>query len=301
MGDLRTGKTTMKQILREPLTHFLLLGGLIFAVHAWRGKDEPEAASKDRIEVTAGTLAWLSEGFAKQLHRAPDEAELRGMVNDHIREEVLYREALTLGLDRNDTIVRRRMAQKMEFLSQDIAASVEPDEAALRKYFTANASRYAEAARVSFRQVYFSKDKRGDKLAADAKAALEALAKGADEETMGDPSLLPLEFENAHADEITATFGDGFADELKDMPAGEWRGPLASGYGLHLILVGGRAEPQVVAYESVRDAVRRDFSEDRRRKANLDFISGLKQRYEITVDETALEKAAAPPEATVIR
>ncbi len=125
----------IKRILREPLAHFLLLGALIFAVHAWRGKDGTETSTKDRIEVTAGTLAWLGEGFSKQWHRAPDEAELRGMVNDHIREEVLYREALAMGLDRNDTIVRRRLAQKMEFLSQDIAATVEPDEAALREYF----------------------------------------------------------------------------------------------------------------------------------------------------------------------
>ncbi len=291
----------IKRILREPLAHFLLLGALIFAVHVWRGKDGTETSTKERIEVTAGTLAWLGEGFAKQWHRAPDEAELRGMVNDHIREEVLYREALAMGLDRNDTIVRRRLAQKMEFLSQDIAASVEPDEAALREYFTGNTARYAEAARVSFRQAYFSRDKRGDKLATDAKAALEALAKGADEETMGDPSLLPLEFENAHAGEITATFGDGFAEALRDMSVGEWRGPVASGYGLHLILITGRAEMEAVTFESVRDAVLRDFSEERRREANLDFISRLKQRYEITIDENALEKAAAPPAATVIR
>lgn len=291
----------IKRILREPLAHFLLLGAVIFAVHAWRGKGEPEASSKDRIEVTAGTLAWLGEGFAKQWHRAPDEAELRGMVNDHIREEVLYREALALGLDRNDTIVRRRMSQKMEFLSQDIAATVEPDEEELRKFFTENASRYAEAARVSFRQAYFSKEKRGDKLAADAKAALEALAKGADEGSMGDPSLLPHEFENAHAHEITTTFGEGFAEGLKEMPEGKWGGPVASGYGLHLILITGRAELETVTFESVRDAVLRDFSEERRRKANLDFISRLKQRYEITVDEIALKKAASPQEATVIR
>lgn len=291
----------IKRILREPLAHFLVLGALIFAMNAWRGKDGRETSSKDRIEVTVGTLAWLGEGFAKQWHRAPDEAELRGLVNDHIREEVLYREALALGLDRNDTIVRRRMAQKMEFLSQDIAASVEPNEAELRRYFTENTAKYAEAARVSFRQVYFSKDKRGDKLAADAKAALEALAKGGDEETMGDPSLLPHEFENAHSNEITASFGDGFAEELKDMPTGEWRGPVASSFGLHLLRVSGRAEIQAVAFESVRDAVLRDFSEERRRQANLDFIARLKQRYEITVDETALKKAAAPPETTVIR
>jgi hypothetical protein len=291
----------IRRILREPLTHFLLLGALIFAVNAWRGGDRQEEAARGRIEITTGTIAWLGEGFAKQWHRAPDKEELRGMVNDHIREEVLYREALALGLDRNDTIVRRRMSQKMEFLSQDIAATVEPDEAELRKFFTENASRYVEAARVSFRQAYFSKEKRGDKLAADAKAALEALAKGADEASMGDPSLLPHEFENAHAHEITTTFGEGFAEGLKEMPEGKWGGPVASGYGLHLILITGRAELETVTFESVRDAVLRDFSEERRRKANLDFISRLKQRYEISVDEIALKKAASPQEATVIR
>lgn len=218
----------MKRILREPLTHFLLLGALIFAAHAWRGKVGSEDAAKDRIEVTAGTLAWLGDGFTKQWHRAPDETELRGLVNDHIREEVLYREALAMGLDRNDTIVRRRMAQKMEFLSQDIAAAVEPDEAALRKFFEENAARYAQAARVSFRHVYFSKDRRSEKLTVDAKAALEALANGADEETLGDPSLLPHEFENAHADEITAAFGDKFAADVVALLEGGWRGPVAS-------------------------------------------------------------------------
>lgn len=291
----------MKRILREPLTHFLLLGMLIFAAHAWRGKDGSGAAPKDRIEVTAGTIAWLGEGFAKQWHRAPDEMELRGLVDAHIREEALYREALALGLDRNDTIVRRRMAQKMEFLSQDIAAAVVPDEPALRKFFTENPARYAQAARVSFRQVYFSKDRRGDKLTVDAQAALEALVKGADEEAMGDPSLLPHEFENADANEITASFGDKFAAEMTDMPEGEWRGPVASSYGLHLILVSGRAEPQAVAYEAVRDAVLRDFSEQRRQQANLDFIGRVKQRYQITVDETALVEAAARSNATAIR
>ncbi len=290
----------MKRILHEPLIHFLLLGALIFAAHAWRGEEGPENAPKDRIEVTAGTIAWLSEGFAKQWQRDPDKEELRGLVEAHIREEVLYREALAMGLDRNDTIVRRRMAQKMEFLSQDIAAAVEPDEAALREYFTENAARYEKAARLSFRQVYFSKDKRGDKLAADAQAALQALAQGADEETLGDPSLLPYEFENADPNEITASFGNGFVTAMTDLPEGGWRGPVASAYGLHLVMVSGRSEPPAVAFEAVRDAVLRDFTEDRRQAANVEFMGRLKQRYQITVHEPTPDGTAAPPIATAI-
>lgn len=291
----------IKRIFREPLTHFLLLGALIFGIHAWRGEEREEGATKERIEVTAGTIAWLGEGFAKQWHRAPDQAELRGLVDDHIREEVLYREALAMGLDGNDTIVRRRMAQKMEFLSQDIAAAVEPDEAALRQYFSENAARYAKAARVSFRHVYFSKDRRGEKLTVNAKAALEALANGGDEETMGDPFLLQHEFQNAHADEITAAFGEDFAAEVVAMREGGWRGPIESSYGMHLVLMTRREEPQAVAFEAARDAVLRDFSEERRRGANLEFIKRLKQRYQVTVDETALRGASARSDATVIR
>jgi peptidyl-prolyl cis-trans isomerase C len=292
----------MKRFLREPLLHFVLLGTLIFGVRAWRGEDESkDAPPKDRINVAAGTIAWLGEGFAKQWHRAPNEVEMRGLVDDHIREEVLYREALAMGLDRNDTIVRRRMAQKMEFLSQDITAAVEPDEAALRSYFAENTAHYAKAQRVSFRHVYFSKDRRGENVSADAAKSLEALANDADEETMGDPFLLRHDFENADANEITAVFGDRFTAEVMDMKEGGWRGPVASSYGLHLVLISGRAEPQAVAFETARDAVLRDFSEVRRREANLDFVRRLKQRYQITVDETALNEAAAHSNATVVR
>jgi peptidyl-prolyl cis-trans isomerase C len=290
-----------KRILHEPLTHFLLMAALIFAAHAWRSKDDNDDTPQDRIEVTAGTLSWLKEGFAKQWSRAPDETELRGLVDNHIREEVLYREALELGLDRNDTIVRRRMAQKMEFLSQDIAASVEPDEVTLREFFTESAARYAMAPRISFRHVYFSKERRGDKLDGDAKAALEALTNGANEESMGDPSLIPHEFENADPKEIAATFGDHFAAGLTAIPQGGWRGPVASSYGLHLILVSGRSEPETVAFETVRDAVMRDVVEARRQQANLDFIDRLKQRYEIKVDEAALKETAARSGATAVR
>ena len=154
----------MKTIFKEPLLHFVLIGALIFGVSAWREGQRPAENAAAHIEVTAGTIAWLREGFCKQWHREPDADELRGLVNDHLREEVLYREALAMGLDRDDSIVRRRMAQKMEFLTQDIAAAVEPDDAALRKFFEENAARYAKAARVSFRHVFFSKERRGTKL-----------------------------------------------------------------------------------------------------------------------------------------
>jgi peptidyl-prolyl cis-trans isomerase C len=291
----------VKKLTREPLLHFLLLGALIFAVNAWREKQRPAETEMARIEITAGTIAWLSEGFAKQWHRAPDAAELRGLVNDHLREEVLYREALALGLDGNDTIVRRRLAQKMEFFGQDIATAVEPDEATLRKFFEKNSARYAKAARVSFRHVYFSKDRRGDRLEADAREALAALAKGADEEPVGDPFLREHEFAAASETDIASALGRDFAAQVVTLPAGEWRGPVASSYGVHLVRVSERAEPQAVGFEAVREAVVRDFSEERRLAANADFIRRLKERYLISVDEAALNDAATPSTKTAMK
>jgi parvulin-like peptidyl-prolyl isomerase len=289
------------KIFREPLLHFVVLGALVFAVNAWRERRRPADNAPARIEVTAGSIARLCEGFTGQWHRAPDADELRGMVNDHVREEVLYREALAMGLDRDDSIVRRRMAQKMEFLTQDIAAAVEPDEATLRKFFEQNAGRYAKAARVSFRHVFFSKERRGTRLEAHAGEALAALVNGASEETMGDPWLREHEFTEADADEIGASLGREFAEAVTAMPAGEWRGPVASSYGLHLVRVSGRAEAQPVAFEAVRDAVARDFSDERRRTANRELLERLKAQYRITVDEAALNGATAPPTKTATR
>jgi hypothetical protein len=291
----------VKKLTREPLLHFLLLGALIFAVNAWRERQGPAKAQTAHIEITAGTIAWLSEGFTKQWHRAPDGDELRGLVNDHLREEVLYREALALGLDGNDTIVRRRMAQKMEFLGQDIATAVEPAEAALRKFFEQNSARYAKAARISFRHVYFSKDRRGAQVEADARAALDALAKGASEETVGDPFLREHEFAAASETDIASALGSGFAAQVVTLPAWEWRGPVASSYGVHLVRVSERAEPQAVEFAAVRDAVLRDFSEERRLAANSDFIRRLKERYLISIDEKALDDAAAPSTRTAAK
>lgn len=287
--------------LKEPLLHFALLGMVIFAVSAWRERQRPAENAAANIEITAGTIAWLREGFTRQWHREPDADDLRGLLNDHLREEMLYREALALGLDRDDSIVRRRMAQKMEFLTQDIAATAEPDDAALRKFFDENAARYARAARVSFRHVFFSKERRGANLEKDAGEALVALANGASDETMGDPFLREHEFTDANADEIAAALGREFAEKVTVTPAGEWRGPFASSYGVHLVRVIERGESQPATFEAVRDAVAGDFSDERRRTANHDFLERLKTQYRITVDEAALINAAAPSTKTATR
>ena len=245
-----------------------------------------------RIEVTAAIIERLRAAYERQFGQPPDVEELREQVTAHIREEVLCREALAMGLDRDDTIVRRRLAQKMEFLANDIASAAEPTDAELREFFTKNSARYAKPGRVSFRHVYFSGEKRGAGADPAAREALAALAKGASDETMGDPFLHGFEFAEREPADVIAAFGAEFARQLENQAPGEWRGPVASTYGLHLVRVEARTDPRGVKLAEVRETVLRDFNDERRQTANREVYEKLRQRYQVTVDETALAKAA---------
>jgi len=236
----------------------------------------------------------LRMGFERQFGKPPTVVELRGLVTGHVREEVLFREALALGLDRDDIIVRRRLAQKMEFLTADLANVTEADEAAVRAYFTQHAVQYARPAQVSFRQVYFSREKRGAQAEAAAREALAALAKGGSDDAMGDAFLHGFKFEKSDPQEMTALFGGEFAAQVGTLPAGEWRGPIASTYGFHLVRVEARGAVQPASFEQVRVSVVRDFNEERRSAANREIFAKLLGRYQVAVDEAALVKAAAP-------
>ena len=291
----------MKKLLKEPLLHFLLLGAALFALNAWRAKERPADAAAPRIEVTAAVIEQLRAASERQFGKAPNAEELRGLVMAHIREEVFYREALALGLDRDDTIVRQRLAQKMEFLTGDIAGAAEPADAVVREFFEKNAARYAKSGRVSFRHVYFSKEKRGAGAEAAAAEALAALAKGASDETMGDPFLHGFEFAEREQDDVIAAFGREFAEKLAAQPTGEWSGPVVSSYGLHLVRVEARMEPRAVKFDEVRETVLRDFHDERRRTANSEIFQKLRERYQVTVDEAALAQATAPASKTAQR
>lgn len=283
----------MKRITREPLVHFLALGALLFGLNAWRDDSRVDAKSPASIEVTAAVIEHLRAGYERRSGQAPDAEELRGLVTAHIREEVLCREALALGLDRDDSIVRQRLAQKMEFLTADLVGAAEPPEAALQAYFATNAARYARPARFSFRHVYFSREKRGPGAEAAAHEALTALGKGLSDAEMGDAFLHGFEFAERGPEDLTALFGPEFATGLAARPLNAWSGPVASSYGLHLVRIEFRAEPKPVTLAQARPAVLRDFQEEQRRTANREIFERLKQRYQITVDEAALTNAPA--------
>jgi hypothetical protein len=277
-------------LLREPLVHFLIAGSLLFGGYEWlnRGVPRPEAANP--VRIGKGELRWLSETFASQWHRQPTADELRDLLATLVNEELLAREARALGLDQDDTIIRRRLAQKLAFLIEDTSRIVEPDEAELRRYHAAHAERYRTEALVSFRQVMFSPQRRPN-AEGDARQALAALTPASTEPPEGDPLLIERSFADIDARAVSALFGASFAEILFGLPPGSWSGPVRSSFGVHLVQVTLMRGAEPRRFEDVRQAV----SEDWRRQKNADtrqaYLTRLRQKFGVTIDDQALSMA----------
>jgi hypothetical protein len=277
----------LRRLLREPLLHFLLLGGALFLIFGRGGTD---SSGDDRqIMVRDTDVKRLVAAFAQTWHRPPDADELQTQIDDYIREEVLYRTALTLGLDKDDLIIRRRLRQKMEFTFEDTVPP--PQEGELRAYFVAHADKFRSHPLISFRQVFVSLQ-RGNTAETDARRILTQLASATPgASSQGDTLLLGEGFEQTPLDRITALFGDEFAGALAVTPPGRWVGPLRSGYGLHLVLVTASQPATLPPFAQVRSAVEREWFAEHRAAALKAQYQALLARYRVTVEKPS---AAAP-------
>lgn len=281
--------TSWRNWRREPLMHFLVLGMALFAFYRWQNPPgSTTGPAPQEIVVTRGRIANLAESFARVWQRPPTQAELDGLIEDYVREEVLYREALALGLDRDDTILRRRLRQKMEFISEDVAAQAEPTDDELQQYFAEHADAYRVDPRLSFRHVYLSTDRRGETVRDDAAVLLEELrgaGTDADISEIGDPLMLEPQFVDIPLRDVASLFGAAFATQLADVPAGEWTGPVESGYGLHLVYLDDRTPGRLPELADVREAVLRDWLAEQRREANEALYHALREQYTITIEQ----------------
>lgn len=278
----------MKTWLREPLLHFLLLGAALFALYRWVGGED---AAPEKIVVSAATIERLADSWGRTWQRPPTRPELDALIEGYVREEVLYREAVAAGLDRDDTIIRRRLMQKMEFVSEDLAAQDEPDDAELSRYLEKHQETFRTPAHVSFTHVYLSAERRGDDLQRDAARILEQLRRtrvDANAGALGDSLALASEYQDIAADELDRLFGEGFSTGLAALPKGEWAGPIESGYGLHLVRVSDYRPGLLPDLTAIRAQVLREWSLEQRQKQSDDFYRQLRARYSITV-ETAPE------------
>lgn len=281
-----------KAILREPLVHFLLLGGALFLWFDWSGGGA--GASSTRLVLGAGQIEHLEAAFAKTWQRPPDEAELKGLVDEWVREEIAVRESMAMGLDRDDTVIRRRLRQKFEFLVEDVAALVPPGDAELQAWLAKHPERFRREPEVAFRQVYLSRERRGEGAEADARALLARLAAAgpaAAIEELGDRIQLPQEIELAPLGEVARLFGDGFAEQVGAAAPGSWSGPIASGYGLHLVFVRERIESALPDLAAVRSAVEGEVIAERRRRQLADTYDRLLEKYTVVVEK----REASPP------
>lgn len=280
----------MKRILREPLVHFLLLGAVLFIAYGLVSKP----GSSDRpgkIIVTQGQIDQLASGFAKTWQRPPTTEELAGLVRDLVREEVYCREAMAMGLDKDDSVIRRRLRQKLEFISDDVAAIREPTDADLNAYLQSHPDRFRVEQRFTFSQVYLDPAKHGENLARDIAELLVQLNRAggqANALALGDSFLMEHTFTATPTSEIAKEFGEKFAAKLGELSPGTWQGPVESGYGAHLVFVSERTEGRVPALAEVRDDVRREWADAARLELNEKFYQELLKHYTVTIDSPHL-------------
>jgi len=266
------------------LLHFLLLGAGLFLLFRIVGGD---SQAPREIVVTEARVEALAESFARTWMRPPTAQELTGLVDDYVKEEIFYREAVTMGLDRDDVVIRRRLRQKLEFISEDVAAAQEPTEQQLHAYLDAHAEKFVEPDRQSFQQVYFSPERRGEAAVRDAEKLLNELRAGrgpADPAEAGDPTLLPPGLEAATPQQIANTFGEEFALQVAEAPVGQWAGPARSSFGWHVLRVAERSPGTTPTLEAIRPIVAREWQSEQRQRLGDQFYQAMRSQYDVRVE-----------------
>lgn len=279
-------------LLREPLLHFLMIGAALFII--FYQINDTQIKTDNRIIITQTDLDRLAATWLRSMGRPPSTQQREQQLKHYIREQVLYREAMTMGLDQNDVIVRRRLAKKMEYLFNDLSFIAEPTETELSSFLSEHAAKFTLPATITFSQVYLdpNKHKRKHKHKQDINKDAEQLLKQLKETTaaidtidMGDRSLLPYQFTAERENEIASMFGTAFAAQAFALPANNWQGPVTSEYGVHLIHISSRTEARLPPLAEIREQVSREWRTKKQHETNEIFYQSLYQRYEIILND----------------
>jgi hypothetical protein len=270
-------------LCREPLVHFLAIGASLFV--AWHFFGNWPGSQPERILIAPAQIERLAQQWTKTHLRPPTKEELTGLVEQEIDEEILYREAVALGLDRDDLVIRRRLAMKMEFLVEDLAGEPNPTDSQLRKFLAEHPDKFRVEALTTFAQVFVDLSRRGQGAAAEAKRLLARLNDSADTDwqALGDPLPLQSEYQAASPSDVARVFGRQFPSKLAALPVGRWSGPVESTYGLHLILVRKRTAGRVPAISEVRDAVLNEWRTVQRQELTGKFRQRRRPKYAVTI------------------
>jgi hypothetical protein len=266
------------RLLREPLVHFLLIGLVLFLAYA---RLNPDTGDDFRIVVDEARVRDLSRQFEATWNRPPQPQELQGLIDGYVEDEILYREGLALGLDEDDPVIRRRVRQKLEVISEELDSGQAPAEADLAAYLAANPDSFRQPPLVTFEQLYLGPPGPVEERARRIEAALAALDAGADPARFGEQTMLPRSGTRQPLDLVARSFGQEFAAQLDILPVGGWQGPIASGFGLHLVRISAREPAQLPELAQVRQAVAREWEAERRRRSFEEHYRRLREQYQV--------------------
>ena len=277
----------LRKFSGEPLVQFFAIGALIYAAYAYTG-DRAVEENGERISITTGQIAALEDAWKKRWNRAPTPQELQGVVRQLLRERVLAREAMAMGLDRDDVVIRRRLAQKLEYLSQDLLGIGTPSNEELAMFLAENARAHETPASVTMTHIFFDPDERGEQALEEAKNQKVVLSDlkvaPTDARSYGDQFMLQSYYPERTYAELSKLFGSGFVDSLKELSVGEWHGPVLSGYGVHLVYVHHREDAAPAKLEDVKGRVLADWQDMKRKELSEKYLSGLLERYQVSIE-----------------
>jgi len=272
----------MKKILKEPFFHFILIGIALFFFY---GMVTKQTSSKNTILINDFDVSSIIASWEMQWKRPPTEKELQNLIAQNIKQEIFYQEALKMNLDHNDEIIKRRLSQKMQFLSNDIAAMIEPDDEDLKAYYKEHSDKYLTPPSYSLYQITFSPDKRKDNYI-DALETLKQFPNATFDEMKdwGDSLPFAYYFKNVNANELGLQLGSKFPAALESQELNKWVGPIPSGFGYHLVYITEKTEPLLPDINTIKDAVLRDYEYDNQKEVNELIYKELKKKYDIEID-----------------
>jgi peptidyl-prolyl cis-trans isomerase C len=271
----------------EPLVQFFVIAALIYTAYAFVGAGTVEDDGK-HITVTAGEIAALEDSWKKRWNRPPTQKELQGILKQFLREHVLSVEAKAMGLDKEDVVIRRRLMQKLEYLSQDLLGGGTPSDEQLAAFFAKNAKAYEVPAVVTLTHIFFDPDQRGGQALEEATNQKVVLAKlkvaPTDARSYGDQFLLQSYYPERTYAELSKLFGSGFVETLPKLSPKQWHGPVLSGYGVHLVYIHHREEAHPAKQADVKDRVLAHWKDERRKELSEKYLIGLLERYQVSIE-----------------
>ena len=272
------------KILRDPLLHFCVLGLLLFVVYDQLNPGNDEAV----IEVSPARIVQIKRLWQMQWQRQPTDKEIDQQIESYIREQVLSREAIAMGLDKNDSVIRRRLMQKVDFLLDDVEAVEAVDEAAVRAFYQDNLLQFRSEAMFSFHHVYINPEKHANPVAELSVLLKQFRKQPVDLNKLaeyGDNFSSGSVFSRQSRSQVNRIFGSGFAESVSELALQKWVGPITSGYGQHLLLLTDYQPPAQPHFEQVSEQVEESYRWQRRQDLKQQAYQKLRQRYRVVIDE----------------